>query len=96
MNEAMRKLKAEAEKVMSREKTFDSKETALAEALRQCRNLDSLISVWKSPNRMGGKYTIVQFENREEAFLCDYTEVFDTATLFDKVKEKNVDHIEEV
>ena len=92
MNEAMKQLRAKAQKVMSQEQTFDSEETALKEALKQCRNLDNLISVWKAPD---GKYVIVQFDNREHAGNCGYTEVYDTGTLYDKVKEK-YDNIKEV
>lgn len=95
MNAAMKELKARAAEVMKQEATFDTKEQALTEALKQCRNLDAGISVWKAPANMGGKFTIVQFENREEAFLCEYTEVYDTGALYDKVKER-YDKIEEV
>ena len=98
MSKHMAELKAKAAKVISHEKAFDTKEKALAEAMKQCRNLDENISVWKAPDDMGGKYTIVQFENREEAFLCGYTEEYGTAELFDKVKEQrgSIDNIEEV
>lgn len=90
MNEAMKKLKAQAEKVMSTEKSYDSKEDALNEAIKQHKKM---VSVWKPPGEE--KYVIVQDENREDAQLCDYTEVYDTGKLFDMAKEK-VDHIEEV
>lgn len=95
MNEAMAKLKARARKVMNAEKAFDTKSAALNEAVKQCRNLDKNISVWKAPEDMGGKYTIVQPENKEEALICNYTEEFGTADLFDMVKQ-SVDTIEEV
>ena len=88
MNESMKKLKAQAETVMSKEKTYDSKEEALKEAIKQ---RGEMVSVWKPPSEE--KYVIVQFDNREEAQLCDYTEVYDTGKLYDMAE---VDHIEEV
>lgn len=88
MNESMKKLKAQAEKVMSTEKSYDSKEEALKEAIRQ---REEMVTVWKPPGEE--KYVIVQYENREEAQLCDYTEVYDSGKLYDMAE---VDHIEEV
>lgn len=90
MNESMKKLKAQAATVLSKEKTYDSKEGALKEAIKQ---REEMVSVWKSPGEE--KYVIVQFENREEAQLCDYTEVYDTGKLYDLAKE-NIDNIEEI
>ena len=95
MTPEMKALVARAKEVMAKEPTFDSKEKALEAAVKQARNQDELISVWKAPNDMGGKYTVVQFENREEAGNCGYEEVYDTGTIFDKVKE-NYDNIKEV
>ena len=90
MNESMKKLKAQAATTMSTEKTYDSKAEALKEAIKQ---REEMVSVWKPPGEE--KYVIVQFENREDAQLCDYTEVYDTGKLYDMAKE-NIDHIEEV
>lgn len=97
MNKQMTELKEKASKIMSHEKSFDTEEKALSEAIKLCRNLDAGISVWKAPADMGGRYTIVQFENREEAFLCGYSMICDTAELYDKVKaQRGIDEIEEV
>ena len=85
----MKALKAEAKKVMNQEKSYDSEKEALAEAVK---NRGEFVSVWKSPD---GKYVVVQQENREEAFLCEYEEVYDTGKLFDMAKSK-IDHITEV
>lgn len=83
-----------AKPVISKEKHFDTKENAEKEALKQCRNLDSLISVWEAPD---GRFAIIQHKNREKAGNCDYKEVIDTATLYDAVKARGgIDEIEEV
>lgn len=93
MNEAMKELRVKAEKAMSQEPAFSSKEDALKEAINQSN--DDFTSVWKAPPEMGGKYVVVKQENREDAFICDYTEVYDTGSIFD-MKKKNIDQINEV
>lgn len=89
------KRKNKAAKIMEREIAFDNKENALKEAVKQCRNMDNNLSIWKAPADTGGKYAIVQFKNREEATIAGYTEVYDTGAIFDKVKEQ-YDNIKEV
>lgn len=93
MNEAMKKLKARAEKEMRGEKSFSTKDKALAAAIEQSKNLDSLISVWKPPDSEA--YTLVSFENRENAFIRGFKEIYTTEDIYDKVKER-YDRIEEV
>lgn len=91
--EKKRMIAERAMPVISKEKHFDTKEAAKKEAIKQCHNLDSLISVWESPD---GRFAIIQHENREKAGNCDYKEVIGTGDLFDAVKGQGIDDIEEV
>ena len=91
MNENMKKLQEKAKKTLAKEQSFDSKEAALQEAIKQSRNLDSGISIWHKD----GDYKIVNVENREEAFILGYEEVCDTGVIYDKVKEQT-DRIKEI
>ena len=93
MNEAMKALKARAANVMSKEVTFVSEKEAIKEAAKKA---DALYSLWKAPDEMGGKYTLVQFENREEAGICGYKEVYNVADLKDELSGRGIDEIEEV
>lgn len=90
----MTERKAKAEKIISQEPSFRSKEEALKEAMHQCRNLDADVTVWEKD----GTYALVQVDNREEACIAGYKEVYDLGDIFDRVKRKTrgVDHIEEV
>lgn len=93
MDEFMRNRKAKAEKVIAQEPTFGNKDEALKAAVHQCRNFDSDVTIWEKD----GKYALVQFENREEAGLAEYKEVYSLGEIFDKVKEqKGIEDIDEV
>lgn len=94
MTDFMKPLKDKAEKVMRKEATFASENEALEAAKKYTE--DDLVSIWKAPKEMGGKYTIVKFENREEAGICGYEEVCSFLEVARKVNGRGIDEIEEV
>lgn len=79
---------------------YDTPKEAINEAVRAFKkNRDSWPTVWRQPDDMGVKYTVVDFSNRENAMMAGYTErtgemeIFNMAT---KNSDRGVQEIEEL
>lgn len=69
-------------------KTFEDLQTAKKAGIKinQADN-DKLVSIWKAPANMGGKYALIPTEDREIAFRMGYKIVVDDYDLKDQIDE---------
>ena len=91
---------ADRRKRMKDAPTFNTTAAAMQAAVAMWKKDNSSIpSVWKEPKDIGTKYAVVHIQDREDAAVAGYTEVFDQQTVVDKsrgVRKADIDEIEEV
>ena len=83
--------KAYMKERLGKAKTFNDLQTAKKAGMKinQADN-DELVSVWKAPANMGGKYALIPTEDREIAFRMGYeieVEDYDLKDQIDEIKE---------
>ena len=83
--------------VMSKAPTFSTVEKAIEEAVKMAkREKLSLPSVWKEPQDIGNKHTVVHTDYIEDAYNAGYTEEVGKQKIFDLANGRGTDEIEEV
>lgn len=90
----------ECRKALSKAPAFDTADAAIEEAVRMAKKEEhSFPSIWKEPQDVGKKHTVVHTGIREKAQNAGYTEEVDEQKIFDLangIKRDEADEIEEV
>lgn len=87
----------ECRKALSKAPAFDTTEAAIKEAVQMAKEEEfSFPSVWKEPEDVGEKHTVVHTSIREKAQNAGYTEEVDEQKIFDLANGRGADEIEEV
>ena len=90
----------ECRKALSKAPAFDTTDEAVEEAVQMAKKEEySFPSVWKEPQDIGKKHTVVHTSLREKAQNAGYTEEVNEQKIFDLangIKRDESDEIEEV
>ena len=87
----------ECRKVLGKAPAFDTTEAAVEEAVQMAKKeVYSFPSVWKEPQDVGNKHTVVHTALREKAQNAGYAEEVDEQKIFDLANGRGTDDIEEV
>ena len=87
----------ECRKVLSKAPAFDTTDAAVEAAVHMAKKEEhSFPSVWKEPQDIGNKHTVVHTDIREEAQNAGYTEEVDEQKIFDLAKGINRDGADEI
>ena len=87
----------ECRRVLSKSPAFDTTEAAVKEAVKMAKKETySFPSVWKEPQDIGNKHTVVHTALREKAQNAGYAEEVDEQKIFDLANGRGTDEIEEV
>lgn len=90
----------ECRKALSKEPAFATTDAAIEAAVKLAKKEEySFPSVWKEPQDIGTKHTVVKQPLREKAHNAGYTQVVDEQKIFDLangIKRDEPDEIEEV
>lgn len=90
----------ECRKALSKSPAFDTTDAAVEEAVKLAKKEEfSFPSVWKEPQDIGTKHTVVHTKLREKAHNAGYTEEIGEQKIHDLahgIKRDEADEIEEV
>lgn len=90
----------ECREVLGKAPAFDTTDAAIETAVQMAKKEEySFPSVWKEPQDIGTKHTVVIQDLREKAHNAGYTEEVDVQKIFDQangIERDETDDIEEV
>ena len=85
----------ECRKALSNAPAFDTTDEAVEAAVQMVKKEDqSLPSVWKEPQDLGTKHTVVHASLREKAYNAGYTLEISTQKIFDIAFDINRDEVD--